>query len=302
MKTGIKYIGGVLLLVLAAAAALWFPQWYCDWKDQQLFSQVQLESRENIKFLDTKTLDIAGRIQLLSEAQQMGWFESATEAFGAEQEVEVFLERCRKTLEKWEAAGLVPEDCTSWIQDETGEILADFYVSADNTAYEVYIMRFGTETGELLTFAIDAELELIYYLSLVEPDQQEAIVKEFYETIEQLENGYEVQAHPESYEHLDFAAVCGAQEAFVKDTAYYPELTITLQYDTFTAEAYRTIVENDRGCAYAYSFGTESWGESIEEMIRITQERWGLDQYNWEAQVRVEEFLENQENISEMDF
>lgn len=72
-KTVLAYAAGITILAVCLILALFFPNWYGSWQDEQLIGKVTLESRENIEFLDGDSLDIAGRMKKLGEATSIEW-------------------------------------------------------------------------------------------------------------------------------------------------------------------------------------------------------------------------------------
>ena len=64
----LEYELGVLILVAVLLVAWFGPDLYAAWQDQSQNGKVVCSSRDEIRFLDTDSLDIAGRMVLLRDA------------------------------------------------------------------------------------------------------------------------------------------------------------------------------------------------------------------------------------------
>ena len=72
----LEYELGVLILVAVLLVAWFGPDLYASWQDQSQNGKVVCSSRDEIRFLDTDSLDIAGRMVLLRDATYLNWYEN----------------------------------------------------------------------------------------------------------------------------------------------------------------------------------------------------------------------------------
>lgn len=262
----------MLGLAVSVAVAMLFPEWYCEWQDQKRMESVTLTSREAIEFLDTESLDIAGRMQLLSQTETLTWLEYTDSFFMSDQEIESLLKRCQAAVERWCGCGLVPEECADWAKEEYAEYGRVGYIYADQSAFQVFILRFKGPDANTLTCVLDAEKDMLYYISYASEKVQDDIGLELgYESFDDfiicMEQGdfpREVQADYSGYE---FASLCGAEQAVVQGQPGYPELIVELSYDNFTGYVFRNLVGTDQAVGVAYMLGTTQWRNVVSEMM-----------------------------------
>ena len=271
-KTAAKYVCGMLGIAVSVAAAMLFPEWYCQWQDQKIMEDVTLTRRETIEFLDTESLDIAGRMQLLAQTEQLMWLEYADTPFGTEMEIEKQMERCRTAVKHWADCGILPQGCEELLTEENREYGCNTYIYADQSAFRAFVLRFYGPDNSALTCVIDAEMDMIYYFSYTSTEMRDDIglmlgYDSFDDFIICLEKGDFPRGTQEDYSGYDFAAACGADDADIQGESGYLELTVELQYDNFTANAYRTFVENDMGAGIAYMLGTRQWENVLMEIL-----------------------------------
>lgn len=89
------------------------PDLYASWQDQSQNGKVVCSSRDEIRFLDTDSLDIAGRMVLLRDATYLNWYENDVYYDGSrmtQEEIEqLLIQRPRSLAEQWVEAGVMPE-------------------------------------------------------------------------------------------------------------------------------------------------------------------------------------------------
>lgn len=303
-KKVLAYAAGIIILAVCLILALFFPDWYGRWQDEQLIGKVTLESRENIEFLDGDSLDIAGRMKKLGEATSIEW------GFGGRYDVEdndLYVDdwayantnqqkntqRCRELLKQWWEAGLLPEDCSSWIDERYHLILyIEPALYVNDSVLPVCFLAFANEhieeadlydavTGDeavsnedqvdLLLVLMDAEKDMIYYASIAGAAMQKAMLHELgYESEQQLRenlvNETIVLKKPDVTAY-DFAAVCGAESAKITAEPGQLELRAALQYDNYEAYAGRSLIWNEGGYGQAILFGTPRWQRLIRQLL-----------------------------------
>ncbi len=272
-KNAVKYAAGILILAVSVSGALLFPQWHGKWQDQQTVGMVTLAARETIEFLDTDSLDIAGRMKLLSEAEDITWENYEGNPYPTKEETQEFTARCRTLVGQWCENGLLPEEWAERVQTNTGSIISSPYIYADQSVFQVITLCYFGEGEEMLTLVIDKEKDVIYYASVVSPEVQEQAAEIMgYDSYEEMMRALDLGDFPatdviqEDYSAYDFAAVCGAESAQVNGTPGLVDLDIELQFEHFTAHAYRGLMYNQTGTGMAIMYGTERWKEVIMEL------------------------------------
>lgn len=218
------YVAGIIILTICLILALFFPNWYGQWQDEQLMGTVMLESRENIEFLDGDSLDIAGRMKKIGEAASLKWnfdygYDSEESAFYTEDWIftnidqRENIQRCKEMVKAWWDAGLFPKDCSSWIDEEDHLLLySERTLYVDDSVLPICFLIFTNEESmdeeamwtdpdgsvienetvidedqmDLLLILMDAEKDLIYYASLSGSVMQDAMMQELGYESEQM--------------------------------------------------------------------------------------------------------------------
>lgn len=265
-KTVLKYVIGVVGLVTALVAAWFAPGWYNEWQDRQLWNQVTLDSRENIQFLDTESLDIAGRIRALGESVNFGWGISYYMEGYDSSENEI-MEKTKGKLETWTECGLIPDIYPAIFKEpDFGE---KFYIELDEGILPVYYLRFlGINDYSVLTVVMDSEKDFLYYVSVsgdAELNQNYMGECLGYDTwidaLTALWNGEEAKESRKTY---NFAEVCGAKDAEVSSASDL-DCDVVLKFENFNGYAGRRFVVTDAGCGIATMYGTERWTMFVRE-------------------------------------
>lgn len=336
-----KYTVGLVALVAAVAVAVLAPEWYCRWQDGRKLGEVTLTSRESIQFLDTDSLDIAGRLKTLQEAgenaecdwEQTGYF-MGTDTF------ETTANRCNSIINKWIDAGVLPEVCRDWLWDETrdGELLSQYQFLAPYVIYlnqlvlPVYILRFPADDywkdasnvtdegyeeafnmtddgygeytsdagrGHIMTVVMDAELDVIYYISAAGEDILDYMFRGIgYDSAEEADESVAAgkplsQSGDSNVSDADFAGIYGANSAEVEGYQdHWLELDITLFFDNFQGQMFRRLISADSMEGYALMYASETWTDIVEGILG----EFGVAEYRIEN--IYEESDSNQENAA----
>ena len=287
-KTVLAYMVGIGVLVLALILAWFLPGWYSQWQDERLMGQVTVSSRENIEFLDSDSLDIAGRLEKLGMASSLSWgsqvdysyFDYGYDGWISEGQQSA-VSRCKTVISQWWDAGMLPVDCRDWVDEEHALILMEYVLYVDQNALPVCFMAFSEwaygqeETEEdlnLLMVLMDAEKDLIYYASVAGPEVCNAMAKELgYESNQHLVGSLEVGLARIRQEldlsGYDFASVCGAESAEITSDEGQLELKVSLQFDHFEGYAGRSLICNEAGYGMAVMYGTAKWPKMMQQLL-----------------------------------
>lgn len=297
-KTIIKYVAGVLGLVVAVVAAWFVPGWYSSWQDEALLNQVTLESRENIQFLDTESLDIAGRIRALGESVSFDW-EFGYYIEGYDLSEKDMISNMKSRLQAWTEAGLMPE---AGYEEMLAAVLGDnyydnflnekytcfgdkIYVYLDEGVLSAYLFRFWNAEQELaLTVVLDSEKELLYYASV--SGYGETVMHYVAECLgytgsDAVERFLEGKASDGVTREYEFAQVCGAGSAAYSGTGKALDCDVTLKFENFDGYAGRRCIETEVGPGVATMYGTERW----MDLVTSVMESMGYQEYHsaWSA-------------------
>ena len=296
-KTILKYAAGIFALSASVAVAWFLPGLYAGWQDARTEGHVVLSERENIRFLDTASLDIAGRLQMLQETEDFSWEWGYTK--GMEEPLEEMVARCFDAMEDWCGAGLFPEGCLAGIVSENLYLADIATVRLADATLPVYCFRFYDVEGYAVTLITDANVDMIYYASVTGPSMLDVIAADLGfesfvalgahelellneqgftpqqllegdadETIEDFYAYVAENVRPLEESRYDFAAVCGAQGAVVSRAPDRLSLDAELSFEAFTGHAYRLLAGTDynmdpdrSGIGFAVMYGTQSWKE-----------------------------------------
>lgn len=271
-KIVLEYGLGILLLAAALAFSLLGPEQYFDWQDRQMMGKATLSGREEIEFLDTESLDIAGRLKLLKEAEtylpfSLPWSEGPLLVSEAD------LNRCRYLLREWCDFGLIPEEPLSWMTEETFQISGSYtlYSETGHWTLTVQFWFFSYEEGTL-TVVADAETDILYYVGVtgsgIENRMAEELGYDSFEAMqERLLSGERPLENEMDYTAYDFASACGANYAVVTGEPGSPEMEVSLEFETFTGLAARRVICGDQGLGVAVMYGTDLWTDFVSEIL-----------------------------------
>ncbi len=296
-KTILKYAAGIFALSASVAVAWFLPGLYAGWQDARTEGHVVLSRRENIRFLDTASLDIAGRLQMLQETEEFSWEWGYT--MGMEKPLEEMVARCFDVMEDWCGAGLFPEGCLTGIVSENLYLADIATVRLADATLPVYCFRFYDVDGYAVTLITDANVDMSYYASVTGPSMLDVIAADLgfesfvalgahelellneqgftpqqilegdaNETIEDFYDYVAENVRPLDESRYDFAAVCGAQGAEVSRGPDQIGLDVELSFEAFTGHAYRLLAGTDynmdpdrSGIGFAVMYGTQRWKE-----------------------------------------
>lgn len=268
-KTVFKYAAGVVGFVIVLIAGWFAPGWYNEWQDEKLFNQVTLGSRENIQFLDTESLDIAGRIRALGESVNFNWGMSYY-IDEYDMSADEILKKIKSRLDVWEQSGLVPEIYVSVLKEGQAECYGDkYFIELDGGMLPVYFLRFWDEEHiTSLTVVMDSEKELLYYTSLSGYRGSEYVVEclgydSVYDAASSIINGKTAGKQRTEY---DFAGVCGAKSADISEVEGQLDCNAVLKFENFNGYAGRRFISTDVGYGVATMYGTERWMQFVEEV------------------------------------
>lgn len=305
-KTLLAYTMGIVILAVSLIMAWFLPGWYSQWKDERLMGQVTLSSRENIEFLDSDSLDIAGRLEKLETAELLEWeygygYQYYDYGYGdpvsySDKEI---VKRCEELIDRWCDAGLLPEDCRNWIDKTMVLHLMNPVLMVNQSAMPVYLIAFiafpdegyysyedeveyavPDEGGygdpysepELMTVLMDAEKDVIYYVSVAGNSIRDVMAKELgYEShiqfCDAMLSGEERIRQEIDTSSYDFAAVCGAEASEITSEPGQLELQVSLHFDNFVGYAGRSLILNEAGYGMAIEFGTNRWEDLMTPLL-----------------------------------
>lgn len=310
-KSALLYGIGILALIATVILAWFFPGWYSQWQDQQLTGKVTVSSRDKIEFIDTETLDIAGRLWRLKNVKNvLGWGSASTQ--GSDELVKN-VTRVTQLQKRWAEANLLPagewtkqlSKEMQWIEDGMLKKILDENTDIDSfgtdseaigkwldsyaeiTAIDFYFDQgtipawFVKLTDPDRTIIMDREKDIIYYMSVSGTEEvwdgmagflgyssYTKLVKTYWNGELKLEDMRDCS-------ESDFAAVCGALSAEAEYAAAEDviggicplNLDVSLEYETFRANAFRRIVSNDSGFGIAVMFGNRCWLEALNDFL-----------------------------------
>lgn len=299
----LEYELGVLVLILVLLIAWFGPDLYASWQDQAIGGQVVCSARDEIRFLDTDSLDIAGRMSLLRDAVHLEWQENdyPGSMYSTEEEVtDVLLERPRRLVVQWVENGVLPKELEEGIPKSVADAEAHynstagiFSVVVDQNVLNVVEVCFRRiseeeETTSIVVLIADADKDVLYYAALCNPscwdwmagqmesfegpgDASYAYWEKLYQAEGILPNRIVTSG--------DLAAVSGAAgykaaeggRTISEEGGLYQDFT--LQYDRFTGTARISLV-----CFPGYGYGMEAalgtprWRDFYNETINYLGE------------------------------
>lgn len=267
-----KYSAGIAALAVSLVFAWGFPEFYSSWQDEKLIGQVHLDTREQIQFLDTSTLDAVSRLKLLSKAKQFevnGIIDNNVITYA---EVQETIQQCRSQLTSWCEHGLFPEEIQENITETELIALLSYSLILDQQSMILNFFQFGMETmqeGEEassfndVTVVMDAETDQIYYASVKGTWGQrfaaQCLGADSWSELGEMVTAGKFFSEEEDYSGYDLAGVCGAVSQKIFGTQGAVELTAELEFETFTGQAGRSMVSDDSRYGIAWWFGTDQW-------------------------------------------
>lgn len=120
-KVLLEYEIGILVLVVSILLALFGPDLYASWQDEHMEGQITVSERETIRFLDVDSLDIAGRMSLLKDAERLDWIENSA----GNMYVEAILKRANRLAKQWVDSEVLPGEILEILPDSVGQLETD---------------------------------------------------------------------------------------------------------------------------------------------------------------------------------
>lgn len=287
-KVMLQYAAGILLLMTSVGLAWFLPGWYSAWRDDQFLDQAVLSRREEIEFLDMQSLDMAGRMKLLGESEQVFW--SGEMGNGSTGDIIERLSVLRNTVTEWKQAGILPQKV--FISADTVE---DFYNNAyvEDYCFPKILLDQGTLQvcvicmvddldGTSLLAIMDMEKDILYCLCIRGYEVQEQMAellgyRNIEEMIKRVMNG-DLLEQQEDYSSYDFAAACHAREAVITGSPEELNFDVELKFDNFTGYANRRITGgNYEEFGVSVSLGTDQWLSLVQQLMGSVD--WYIDWY-----------------------
>ena len=306
-KTALKYGFGILILAFSVAAAMYVPQWYGAWQDSQLLGQVQLSSRKNVSFIDTASLDNAGRLQLLAQTKEIRVETYEGYSSRVLQNPQDFLKACIDQAETFGKAGLLPEFYVDLVTEDNCEVVSSPLLILDESRIlqvNFVLFRKWGSPAERLIMIMDAETDFVYYISFSGMKAADEVLRRFdidsWGGLEYAaEIGRNLQIQTDILEAWNITDICGA-EAEIHPYENFGYTEVDLTYENFQTKAYQYLIIGDAP-GFAFMFGTEDWnslvnqelstyGYAVEEMI-LDYDRYAKER----EEILEKEFKENQE-------
>lgn len=273
-RTAVKYGLGILVLALSAAIAMFFPQWYGAWQDSQLLGEVQLSRRENISFIDTASLDNAGRLQLIVQAEEI--MVETYEGYSSRvlQQPQEFLGVCRKQAEIFEESGLIPEFYADLVTEDNCEMVTSpILILNENRILQVnfVVFRDWEEPAERLIMVMDAETDFVYYISFSGMKASEEVLRRFgidtWGVLEYMaESGGDLKVQSDILELWDIQNVCGAESVLICPSADLGYTEAELFFENFQTKALHCLIVGDAP-GFTFMFGIKDWNGLVNQEL-----------------------------------
>ncbi len=128
-KNVMKYLAGVLILLVSVFLAWILPESYGSWKDERMIGTVQLSEREKIEFLDGKSFEAQERWRILAEMDSGKRNLFASVGYSAQAEAMAFdnsgalWEKGVEIIRRYAMADLLP---LAWQEEYRGMIMLDW--------------------------------------------------------------------------------------------------------------------------------------------------------------------------------
>lgn len=290
-KIVIKYVVDMLALAVSIAIALFLPEMYARWQDEKINGQVTLAHREQISFLDTTSLDVAGKIKVLTETSEINWTNTLWEyepAWLSEEELEPemrimeqyfgmrpeeMVQKCHALMERWSVEKLFPADCIELVSSDQLSHLAAHMVSADENAL-TFLVTMYTDGVDGVLLITDLEVEMIYYGCSLGARTMNFMAQEMgYGSLTALASesvsGSSILNAVRSTkpEEFDLTALCGAEAQTVTGAENELEFEADLSYTNFESSARRKVVLGSSGFGLAVWFGTEQMEVFVDQLL-----------------------------------
>lgn len=287
-KKTVKYGIGVAALAASVGAAWFVPGWYSHWQDSKLLDQVVVSSREDIQFLDVDALDIAGMMKMLKDADYYGWNYQEYEVTG--------VQRIRQALKEWEDLHMVPQGTTRLMGAGVVSIEGTYTVYTSQGSLSVNVVQFYEEEEDFyLTMVMDADKDLVYYLSISGDYLADGVAEELgYGSVNELSDAEDDGAITVQdiwdaviqvmtcQQTAEYAALVNAESAEVEMDYENWGFTVNLRFDAFEGRALGRLVETlgSAGCAIMY--GSDLWTYFVSDLSEAFGEwerplAWGLE-------------------------
>lgn len=106
----------------AAVLVAWFwPEWYAARQDEQIEGESVLSVRENIRFLDVDSLDVADRLWILKNRTEPWLNDTGMMMEYSDEQVDLSMEHWKRMVWKWEENHLIPKGCYALLEQFTEE-------------------------------------------------------------------------------------------------------------------------------------------------------------------------------------
>ena len=303
----LEYELGVLALVAVLLIAWFGPDLYASWQDQTQEGKVVCSSRDEIRFLDTDSLDIAGRMVLLQDAEHLSWYENDIYYDGnvlTNEEINrLLIQRPRALAAQWVAAGVMPEEFIERIPETLSEadVLGDgtssgiYSVMIDQNVLNVLVLNFVESADthgspSVVGLVLDADKDVLYYAAFYDPDCWDWMAERlggdanaegangsaYADLLHRFQDGKEIPDH--IVDCGDLAAVSSAESAGETDVKRFSGDTdglyqdFTLQYDRFTSTARVALTGfTGRGYGWSVALGTPLWSQFYNEIMDYSE-------------------------------
>lgn len=294
-RTVIKYVSGLVGLAVAIALALFVPEWYAELQDEKIDGEITLAHRNQITFLDTASLDQAGKMQFYTEASSISGFtelwtyEDQVSDWYTEEEL-FFLEqyfgirpdqltsKYHNLLRRLREAGLLSNNCVDPMLTEEPTAIGAYAVNADEQVLTFIIAIFVKNENAVILIS-DQDMEMIYYVSALGENVMEDMAQELgYGTLEEVAKKYPEQkpVYAPDLEKLDLTAINGAEAQELSASQDELKWDAVLTYPNFESRAGCDVVFTDE------MYGLQIWfGRNLrEEFIRQNAEEYGIEMYD----------------------
>lgn len=295
-KTAVKYVIGMLVLAVSVALALYLPGWYTEWQDEKTNGQITLSYRDQITFLDTASLDMAGKIKVLTESSDIYmsnevWEYSPVYYSDISEEERQMLEqyfgmrpgemiqKCSEIMQKWSDAEVFPQACAEMIQEENLVFMSAQMVYADDSILAMIVMLFWLDDDSVVLVA-DPETEIIYYAHTIGTSVMNFMARELgYSSYSGISEGTKVK-QPKKTEEYELENLCGAEASVVTGEGGL-EFDGVLQYANFESSAARSVIASDMGFGLSMWFGSRQ----LEGIMGYLMEDYGGTCYRTDTSV-----------------
>ncbi len=281
-KNSMKYLFGILFLLVSVFLAWILPESYGNWKDERMIGTVKLSGREEITFLDGKSLEAQERWRILAEmdsgkqSMSAGIVDSIELENAVTEEYTVLWQKGMEIIRQYAMADLLP---FAWQEQYFGLMTMDWMVSKlvqfEKMSIPIVCMHFYLQTakGEIgFTVLMDQELQLPYYVSAIGADVREGMAQEigyisFENMYESLSQGGE---QPEGNEKkIDFSAAFEMDSAELRQSsAGWLECDAAAYLDEIEIPVYRRVVEQKHyGEGIAVYCGMQGWMDILGNVM-----------------------------------